>query len=42
MKRKKIEKAYYSERNYYIYVQKKKYIKAAYYYLKWRYWEWRI
>lgn len=42
MKRKKIEKAFYSERNYYMYKQSKKYIKALYYFIKWKYWEWRI
>ena len=39
MKRKKIEKSFYAERNYNLCVQRKQYIKAVYYYLKWRFWE---
>lgn len=42
MKRKKIERAYYAERNYHLSVERKRYVKAVYYYLKWKYWEWRI
>ena len=38
-RRKKIEKVYYAERNYYLCKQTKRYIKALYYYFKWKFWE---
>lgn len=42
MKRKKIERSLYAERKYNYYIQTRKYIKAIYYYIKWKYYEWRI
>lgn len=41
-RRKKIEKSFYAEREYYYCIQNKKRIRAIYYWIKWKFYERRI